>query len=270
MEQMIQNLINICSTYAVDILWKLLAAVLVFIVGRIVVRAVKKAFKNAKATEHMNETAKSFLSSTISFVLNCILLLTVAAVLGVPMTSIIALLGSAGLAVGLALQGGLSNFAGGVILLVFKPFEAGDYISTAGVSGTVRKISIFYTTLITPDNRMIVIPNSSVSASTVENVSAEAERRVDFDISVDPTSDIDKALLLLKTEVAEDERVIDRAEPFSAVSGYGAGCLNLTLRVWCKSEDYWDLKFDITKKIPEVFAKNGIRVARPVLDITTK
>lgn len=270
MEDFIKNITTLISTYAVDIIWKIIAALLVFIIGRVIVKAFKKAFDKSKAAEKMHETARSFISSVISFVLNCVLLLTVAAILGVPMTSIIALLGSAGLAVGLALQGGLSNFAGGVIILVFKPFEVGDYIVSAGVEGTVQKISIFYTTLVTPDNRRIVVPNSTVSGSTVENVAVEGERRVDVEISVDPSSDINRALEVLRTEAAVDSRVIDREAPFSAVTGYGAGCLVLALRVWCKSDDYWGLKFDLTKKIPEIFAENGIKVARPVIDVTTK
>ncbi len=264
-----EHFLNLISTYAVDIALKLLYAVLILVLGRWLVKGLVKLFAKSGLAKNMNEAAAGFIKSALSFVLNVVLVLTVAAVLGVPMTSIIALLGSAGLAVGLALQGGLSNFAGGIILLIFKPFDLGDYIVCGGEEGTVTKISIFYTTLVTVDNRRIVLPNSNVTGGTIINVTAEGTRRLDIDISVSPASDIDKALAVLTEKVAVDERIIDKEAPFSAVTGYGAGCLNLTLRVWCNGADYWTLKFDLTKKIPEVFAEEGIIVARPVLDVTT-
>ncbi len=265
----LETITSLISEYAVTIALKLLYAVLIFFLGRYLVKGIVKLFDKTKFAKNMNEAAAGFIKSALVFVLNVVLVLTVASVLGVPMTSIIALLGSAGLAVGLALQGGLSNFAGGMILLIFKPFDLGDYIVCGGEEGTVTKISIFYTTLVTVDNRRVVLPNSNVTGSTIVNVTAEGKRRVDIDISVSPASDIDKALKVLTEKVAVDDRIIDHEAPFSAVTGYGSGCLNLTLRVWCDGADYWTLKFDLTKKIPEIFAEEGIIVARPVLDVTT-
>ncbi len=271
MENIIKTISELCSQYAVTILLKILFAGLIFFVGRYIVKGFVKLFGRAKFVKNLNDAAESFLKSAISVVLNVVLLLTVAAVLGVPMTSIITLLGSAGLAIGLALQGGLSNFAGGIILIVFRPFDVGDYIVCADAEGTVQKISIFYTTLITPDNQRIVVPNSNVTSNTIKNVAVEGTRRLDISINVTPDSDIDLALDVLKNKVAVDDRVIDKAEPFSAVTGYGDGCLILALRVWCTSDDYWGLKFDLTKKIPEAFAEAGnIKIAKPVLEINTK
>ncbi len=273
------KILDTVSAYAVDIALKLLFAALILVIGKYLVKLIVKLFTKSKLYKEMNEAAAGFIKSALSFVLNIVLILTAAAVLGVPMSSIIALLGSAGLAIGLALQGGLSNFAGGIILLIFKPFDLGDYIVCGGEEGSVKKISIFYTTLVTPDSRRIVLPNSNVTSSAIVNVTAEGIRRLDVDISVTPTSDIDKALALLTETASLDKRITDaplndarlaeKPAPFAAVVGYGAGCLNLSLRVWCKAEDYWSIKFDLTKSIPEVFSKNGIAVARPVLDVTT-
>ncbi len=263
------NILETLSKYAVDIAFKLLFAIIILIVGKYTVKLTVKLFVRSKLAKNMSEAAIGFVKSALSFILNIIVLLTAAAVVGVPMSSIIALLGSAGLAIGLALQGGLSNFAGGIILLIFKPFDLEDYIVCGGVEGTVKKISIFYTTLVTPDSRRVVLPNSNVTGSAIINVTAEGIRRLDVDISVTPDSDIDRALTILKEKIASDPRVIDHQPPAAVVTGYGAGCLNLSLRVWCKSGDYWAIKFDATKKIPELFAEEGIRLARPVLDVTT-
>lgn len=271
MENIINTISSLCSQYAVSIALKLLYSVLILVVGKYIVKGIVKVFVKSRLAANMNEAAVGFIRSALSFVLNVVLILTVAAVLGVPMTSIIALLGSAGLAIGLALQGGLSNFAGGIILIVFRPFDVGDYIVCAGAEGTVTKISIFYTTLITGDNQRVVIPNSNVTSNTVTNVAVEGTRRLDINVNVTPDSDIDLALATLKDKVAVDERIIDKEPPFAAVTGYGSGCLVLTLRVWCSSGDYWGLKCDITKKIPEAFAEAGnIMIAKPALEINTK
>lgn len=271
MENIIKTISELCSQYAVTIALKLLYSVLILVVGRYIVKAIIKLFLRSKLAENLNEAAVGFTKSALSFVLNIVLLLTVAAVLGVPMTSIIALLSSAALAIGLALQGGLSNFAGGIILIVFRPFDVGDYIVCAGAEGTVQKISIFYTTLITPDNQRVVIPNSNVTSNTVTNVAVEGTRRLDINVNVTPDSDIDLALDVLKNKVAVDSRIIDKDAPFSAVTGYGSGCLILSLRVWCTSDDFWGLKYDLTKKIPEAFAEAGnIKIAKPVLELNTK
>lgn len=271
MEQFIQNSGALISEYAVTIVLKLLFAGLILVVGRFIVKGLVNFFTRSRLAKNMNEAAVGFVKSALGFVLNIVLLLTVAAVLGVPMTSIIALLSSAGLAIGLALQGGLSNFAGGVILIVFRPFDVGDYIVVGGDEGTVSKINIFYTTLITPDNRRVVIPNGNVTGNSVTNVSSEGTRRLDIEINVTPDTDIDLLLDVLKSRVAVDSRVISKAPPFAAVTGYGAGCLVVALRVWCTTGDYWPLKFDLNKKIPAVLAEyDSITIAKPVIEISKK
>lgn len=264
------EILELISQYAVTIAVKLVTAALIFFVGKYLVKGLLSLFSKSKLGKSMNEAASGFIKNALSIVLNVVLVLTVAAVLGVPMSSIIALLGSAGLAIGLALQGGLSNFAGGIILLIFKPFDIGDYIVCGTEEGTVSAIGIFYTTLITPDSRRIVLPNSNVTGSAIINVSVEGKRRLDLDISIASAADIDKALLVLTDKLAVDSRISTETPPFAAVTGYGSGCFNLSLRVWCTTGDYWNLKFDLNKKLPALFAEEGIAIARPVLDVTTK
>ena len=247
---------------AMSVVGKLVFALIIYIVGRWVISFIKRAFSKWNVKKNISESALGFMSSCISVVLNLILILTIASILGVPMTSIIALVGSAGLAVGLALQGGLSNFAGGVIILIFKPFEVGDYIVCGGDEGTVSKISVFYTTLVTVDNRHIVIPNSTVSGSVVTNVTVEPERRVDINISVPAGTDVDAVKAALTSAADGDERVSQREKPVAHIIGFGAGCYNLELRVWCKTEDYWDMRFDLTRTIPEKLANAGIVIAK--------
>ena len=268
--EFLENLWANLSAVAVSAAVKLAAAIIVDIIGRQIIKLINKAFAKSRAANDMGESVRGFIASCINIVLNLILILTVASILGVPMTSIIALLGSAGLAIGLALQGGLSNFAGGVIILIFKPFEVDDYIVCSGEEGTVTKISVFYTTLTTPDNRRIVIPNSTVSNSSVTNVSVEPERRIDIDVDIPADSDTDKALKVLLEAAGNDNRVIDREPPFTALVGYGTGSVTVRLRIWCKTEDYWGVKFDMTKAVYESLGKAGIELARNAVDVRTK
>lgn len=264
------EILELISSYAVTIAVKLVTAAFVFFVGKYLVKGLISLFSKSKLGKSMNEAASGFIKNALSIVLNVVLVLTVAAVLGVPMSSIIALLGSAGLAIGLALQGGLSNFAGGIILLIFKPFDVGDYIVCGTDEGTVSSVGIFYTTLVTPDSRRIVLPNSNVTSSSIINVSVEGKRRLDLEISIANASDIDKALITLTDKLAVDDRVNPEKPPFAAVTGYSSGCFTLSLRMWCSTGDYWNLKFDLLKKLPALFAEEGIALARPVLDVTTK
>lgn len=267
---MLKQALNTLASYAVAIAGKLLFAAIIYIVGQQVVKFLKRAFVKSRVAANLSESASGFISSCINVVANLVLILTVASVLGVPMTSIIALLGSAGLAVGLALQGGLSNFAGGIMILIFKPFEVGDYIVTGGVEGTVSKISVFYTTLTTPDNRRVVVPNSAVSNGTITNVSVENERRVDIPVSIPAGTDIEKASGVLTALAQGDDRIIEREAPVVYVVSYGPGSYNVELRVWCHPENYWPLRLDLLKKIPEALEKNDISLARNAVEVKTK
>ncbi len=266
--EILKGMLKSIADASLSIVGKLVFALIIFLIGRQLIKLVTRMFERSRAAKTLHESAVGFISSTINITANLILVLTVVSVLGVPMSSIVALLGSAGLAIGLALQGGLSNFAGGVMILIFRPFDVGDYIVTSGVEGTVSKVSVFYTTLITPDNRRIVVPNGTVSNQTITNVSAETERRLDVAVSVPAGVDI-AAVQAALLSLAGDERVTDHEPPAARLVGYGAGCYNFELRVWCRNEVFWDLKFELLLKVPEVLAAADIGIAKNAVVVSS-
>ncbi|SLN64965.1 Small-conductance mechanosensitive channel [Pseudoruegeria aquimaris] len=182
---------------------------------------------------------------------------------GVETTSLVALIGAAGLAVGLALQGTLSNFAAGVMLILFRPFKTGDFIEVGGESGTVKEISIFTTELATPDNVQIIIPNAQVWGSPITNYSAHDTRRVDFAFGVSYGSDLKKAEAIIGDLIKADSRILADPEPFVKVGNLGDSSVDFTVRVWCNAADYWDIKFDLTRKVKDAFDAGGIEIPFP-------
>ena len=271
LDEALNRLGELASEYAVSIAMRLLGAVIIYFIGRKIIKLLRKRLLRLDKLKNSHPTAQSFISSLASFLLSLVLVLTIVSILGLPMTSLLTLHGSAGLSIGLALQGGFTNHTGGIIILMFKPFSIGDFIDDGTNQGTVKEINIFYTELTTPDNRRIIIPNSAISNTTVINNTAEATRRVDIRFNVAQDSDLDVVFSLLKGSISEDERILtDVAEPFVAVVGYGAGYLTLEYRVWCKRENFLSLKFDLQRKIPETLAANGIVIERPVFDVTVK
>ena len=188
-----------------------------------------------------------------------VLLIIIIGVIGIDTSSFIALFASAGVAVGMALSGTLQNFAGGVIILLFRPFKVGDFIEAQGVSGTVKEIQIFNTLVHTGDNKVILLPNGPVSTGIINNYSREPKRRLDFTFSIAYGDDYEKAREVLLRLIKEDSRVLDNpAAPFVALSALGASSIDITVRVWCKQEDYWGIKFDLNKKVYEIFPKEGL------------
>ena len=200
-----------------------------------------------------------------------IIALTVVIVLsqfGIETTSLIALVGAAGLAVGLALQGTLSNLAAGVMLLVFRPFKVGDYVTAGGHSGTIEEISLFTTTMVAPDNVVTIVPNGDIWASAVTNYSAREERRLDLVFGVSYGSDLKAAEQVLREVIEAEERIqADPAEPFVAVTNLGDSSVDFTIRVWCRSDDYWTLKFDLLRRVKEAFDARGIEIPFPTTTI---
>ena len=194
-------------------------------------------------------------------------MVSAALIIGIPSASFIALLGTAGVAIGLALQGAFSNFAGGVMILIFRPFKVGDYIDASGLSGTVNDISIFYTVLKTPDNKHITIPNGTLMNSSVTNYSAEETRRLDIDFSVSYDSDIEKVKSLILEKANSHSAVLQDPVPFCRLTSQSDSALVFTLRVWCNSGDYWDAKFDLNESIKKAFDENGIVIPYQQLDV---
>ena len=251
---------------------RFLLACLIIFVGFKLIKFLISRIAKGRGFQRIDPSAQSFIKSFVNIAAKIIIVITAAAVMGVPMTSMTAIIGSAGLAIGLALQGGLSNLAGGFLLLVFKPFTLGEYIKTAdGYEGTVVKIDIFYTTLKMADNTKIVIPNGKLSNEAISDVSHYGTRRVELKLSAGYQNDIDQVIEILKDTASKHALVInDPAPPFAALTSHGDNALNYVLRVWCNKDDYWTVYYDICAEIKKAFDQNEIEIPFPQLDIHLK
>lgn len=251
---------------------KVLAALLIYIIGAWLIRKIKKALTKVLEKRATDTTIASFLQSMTSIALTIILIITTVGILGVDTTSLAALLAGGGMAIGLALNGTVQNFAGGIILLIFKPFKAGDFIEAQGFSGTVSEVNIVSTKLVTTDNRVIIIPNGILSNGTVNNFSQRELRRVDWtvDIEYGASSDLTKELLM--SFLISDDRVLTTAQgaptdPFVALSALKDSGIQFTMRAWVKKEDYWSVNYDIVEKIYNELPKHDIQFPYPKLDV---
>lgn len=250
----------------------LLIAILIWIIGKKIIKFVLKLTKRALERGRVDDGVQSFLMSLIRIVLHGILIVVLAGTVGIETGSVIALLGSAGLTIGLALQGSLSNFAGGVLILLLKPFKVGDYIVANGMEGVVAGIDIFYTKLHTGDNRVVMLPNGALSNSNIVNVTQEPVRRVDLAASVAYESDIRLVKrLLFELGSGSEYSFEDEGHPVQVyVDTYGDSAINLGLRFWVKSEDYWAAKWEANERMKEVFDQNQISIPYKQLDVMIK
>ena len=247
---------------------KFIIAIVVLILGLIVIRWITKGMIKMMKRGKVNDSLIPFLKSMANILLKIMLIISVMGMVGIQMTSFIAVLGAAGLAVGLSLQGTLQNFAGGVMILLFKPYEVGHFIETQGYMGTVKEIQIFTTVLSTPDNRKVIIPNSPIATSSLTNFSAMPTRRIDFSFGIGYSDDIDKSKDILLKMAQNDERVLKEGNPPEVmVEALADSSVNLKLRVWVKSEDYWSLFFDITENVKKQFDGAGISIPFPQQDV---
>ena len=255
----IENLINYGP--------KILLALITLFVGLYVLKTFKKFFKNVLEKNKFDATLIPFLTGLVDGVLKVMLFISAASMVGIETTSFIAVLGAAGLAVGLALQGSLSNFAGGVLILVFKPFKVGDFIEGAGQSGTVKSIGIIYTVLTTPQNQTITVPNGQLSNGSIKNFSAFETRRLDIIAGIGYNSDIKKAKEILEQLANEDERVLQDPAPKIVVGALGDSSVDIFFRVWVKSADFWDVNFKFQEEIKYRFDANDINIPFPQRDV---
>ncbi len=267
---MLQNVLNYLITGTVSVVIALVKGAVVFAVGWKLVNFIAKAIKKSKAFKRLDDGIETFLGSVIEIVLKAVVILTVISVLGVNLSAAVTALASVGLTFGLAFQGALSNFAGGFIILVFKPFKVGDYIDTHTDSGTVVSITIFHTKLCTPDNKVISIPNGTLSGSSVINYSAMPERRVDFQFAVEFGEDIEFVKAVLKTVALSQPTIIAGKGVQCELNTFGDSELNIILRMWVKSEDYWQTYFKVMKEVNEAFSENGIVVPYKQIDVHNK
>lgn len=254
-------------TLLVNIGTKLLFAAVVFVVGVLLIRLVLKLWGRSKAYERIDPEMRSFLDSFIKIALYVVLIVTIVPILGIEIASIITVLATAGAAIGLALQGSLSNLAGGIMLVFLKPFHIGDFIEAAGQSGTVREITIFYTVLTTGDNKRVLIPNGSLMGAAIINYSAEELRRVDMTFTVAYGTDTDRVTALLLEAAEADARVRKDPAPFARFTAQNDSSLGFTLRVWVESGDYWNVYHDLLRDIHNRLVAAEIEIPFPQLDV---
>ena len=260
------NLVEKLSDGAVDIGLKLVLAIIIYIVGSLIIKALLKGLGKMKSLKSIDPTASEYIMTFIKAALYVVLAVSIIAFLGVPMSSVIAAIASVGVAIGLALQGALSNIAGGIMLLIFRPFSVGDYIVAGGEEGVVRSISLVYTVLTTLDNRRISIPNGSLMNSTICNATVEELRRVDLNFDIAGSEDADKVEKILSDVIEKTEYALDKPAPQVLITAGVPGGLTYTVRVWVKTSDYWAEFGALMKDIPAALNEAGI--ARPSTPIS--
>ncbi|OUR89358.1 mechanosensitive ion channel protein [Gammaproteobacteria bacterium 42_54_T18] len=246
---------------------KVLLAIITLLIGLWVIGLVAKALEFVLEKRDFDLSLRKWLTSILRVLLKACLMISVISMVGVQTTSFIAILGAAGLAVGLALQGSLSNFAGGVLILIFKPYKVGDYIQAQGEEGVVEAIDVFCTFLKTLDNQRVILPNGPLASEKLINVTNEPIRRVDLAVGISYSDSIDVAQDALLAMSKADHRVLGEPAPFIGVMGYGDSSVDLTIRLWCKTENYWDVFFDNNKAIKSTLDTAGISIPFPQRDV---
>ena len=241
----------------------IIAAVVIFIVGRFLIKLINRLVASILQRRHIERSVQTFLSSLVNIILTILLIITVIGALGVNTTSFAALIASAGVAIGMALSGNLQNFAGGLIILLFKPYRVGDFIDVCGVQGTVSAVQIFHTILLTPDNKAVYLPNGSTSSSTITNYSREDKRRIEWTFGIDYGEDVNRARTAILSVITADARILPDPAPFVAVGGLSDSSVDIIVRVWVPTEEYWNVYFDIHQRVYETFNEQQINFPYP-------
>jgi small conductance mechanosensitive channel len=246
---------------------RVIAALVILVVGRWIAKFVKRIFKKVMTKREVDATITSFVGDLVYILLLAFFVIAALGNLGVQTTSFIAILGAAGLAVGLALKDSLANFAAGFMMILFRPFLVGDYIEGAGTAGTVEKSHIFNTQLKTPDNKTVIVPNAKLTSGNIVNYSTKGTRRVDMTFGIGYDDDIDKAKAIIAEMIHSDERVLPEPAPMIAVAALADSSVNIVARPWVKSSDYWGLMTDLTENIKKRFDKEGVSIPYPQRDV---
>lgn len=241
----------------------IIAAVVIFIVGRFIIKLINRLVASILQRRHIETSVQTFLSSLVNIILTILLIITVIGALGVNTTSFAALIASAGVAIGMALSGNLQNFAGGLIILLFKPYRVGDFIDVCGVQGTVSAVQIFHTILLTPDNKAVYLPNGSTSSSTITNYSRENKRRIEWTFGIDYGEDVNRARTAILSVITADARILNEPTPFVAVGGLSDSSVDIIVRVWVPTEEYWNVYFDMHQRVYETFNEQKINFPYP-------
>ncbi len=263
MEDLIGKLKELAILYGLQIL----AALAIFIIGRWIAKGLRSVFRRLLQRAEVEPTISSFVSNFAYYGLLVFVILAALSRLGIQTASIIAVIGAAGLAVGLALQGSLANFAAGLLIILFRPFQVGHYVEAAGVSGTVEEINIFTTHLKTPDNKAVIVPNSKITSDNIVNYSAKETRRVDLVFGVGYEDDVAKVREILQQVIEADDRIFKDPEPFIVVNELGASSVDFAVKVWTNTDDYWSVYFDLKEKVKLAFDDNGITIPFPQRDV---
>ena len=259
--------LELAIQYGIEYGIKIVSAVAIFIIGRWIVKKISGFMEKLMKKGGVDATLSAFIMNMINILLMVVVVLAAVTELGVNTTSFIAILGAAGLAIGLSLQGILGNIGSGVILILFRPFQVGDTISAAGETGTVESITLFNTVLLTPDNKVILAPNSAVAAGNIVNFSKQEERRVDFVFGIGYDDDLKLAKATLQEIIDADDRILKDPASFIGVGELGDSSVNFTVRVWVKAADYWGVYFDTNEKVKLTFDEKGISMPYPQMDI---
>ena len=255
------------QTTGVDFAFNLVKAIIIFYVGKFIVSVIVRTVRRIMAKQDIEDTLENFVLSLLRMVLMLFVIIATVGALGMQTTSFVAVLGAAGLAIGLALQGSLSNFASGVLIVLFKPYRVGDWVEAGGISGAVERVEILTTVFNTGDNKKVIVPNGQVMGSIITNYSANPQRRVDMVVGVSYDDDLDKVRATLEELIAADDRVLSEPPHKIAVSELGDSSVNFIVRPWVKTEDYWGVMFDLTEAIKKRFDKEGISFPFPQQDV---
>lgn len=262
-EQLLSKLLD----WGIEVGKDLLGAIIIYIVGRFIIKQVGRLLARILEKRKLEISVQTFLRSLVSILLNLILAFAIVSRLGVETTSFAALLASAGVAIGMALSGNLSNFAGGLIILVFKPFKVGDYIEGQNANGTVREIQIFHTILTTVDNKVIYVPNGALSSNAITNYNKQETRRAEWVFGVEYGEDFEKVKAVLQRIIDADPRILKDPAPMIALGALSASSVDIKVRAWAKTTDYWDVYFDMNKIVYDTFNKEGIGFPFPQLTV---
>jgi small conductance mechanosensitive channel len=263
LQQLVTDFLKSAGEYSL----RILAAVAILVIGRWLARMLTRTLQRLLERRNVDVALRSFATSLVFWLMIAFIIVAALSKLGIETTSFVALLGAAGLAVGLALQGSLSNFAAGVLIIMFRPFRIGDYVEAGGTAGVVKEITILTTIMFTPDNKKIIIPNSAIMAGTITNYSANETRRLDLVFGVGYSDDLDKVQKVLEEIVASDPRCLKDPAPTIGVLAHADSSIKFAVRPWVRTADYWDLHFDLHKKVKQRFDAEGISIPFPQSDV---
>ena len=263
----IDTVVEWLQTEGVEFAIDLVAAIAIFLIGRILVGFVVRGLRAAMRRHEVEKTLETFVGNLVRWALMVVVIIAAIAQVGIETTSLIAVFGAAGLAIGLALQGSLSNFAAGVLIVLFRPYRVGDWVEAAGISGTVEQVQILTTVLTTGDNKQVIVPNSQIMDSVITNYSANETRRIDLVIGVGYDDDIDKVRKTLEDLIAGDQRILTDPEPRIAVSELADSSVNFVVRPWTRTADYWGVRFDLMEAIKKRFDEENITFPFPQQDV---